>query len=340
MRDKKNLLAVLNGKMPAHTPIWLMRQAGRYLPEYRALRAQAGSFMKLCFTPELAAEVTLQPVKRFGMDGTILFSDILVVPYGLGLQLDFIEGEGPKLETVTQTPPVFSREVFFARTQNIFETVRLVKAGMPETSTLIGFAGAPWTVACYMLGGKGADEFAVARAKAAENPAFFETILETLVEATGFYLSEQVKAGAEVLQLFDSWSGLVPDALFARWVIEPTKAIVARVKKEHPATPIIGFPRMAGDHIAAYVRETGIDAVSLDQTINLATAQKNLPVIVQGNLDPSLMEGETGPMLESAKIILDAMEKPFIFNLGHGLTPKVPPENVAALTAFVQGYRQ
>lgn len=334
-----NLLRVLLHEKPERTPIWLMRQAGRYLPEYKRLRMQAGSFMNLCFTPELAAEVTLQPVKRYSMDGTILFSDILVVPYGLGYALEFVEGEGPKLEQVNNQLPVFNQEPFFERTQNIFKTVSLVRADLPDFSTLIGFSGAPWTVACYMLGGKGRDEFVTARQRAHVNPEFFKALLQVLVEATAFYLGKQVEAGAQVLQIFDSWSGLVPDELFAEWVIKPTQAIVSRVKAQHPTIPIIGFPRMAGKYLENYVSQTKVDAVSLDQTVDLTWAQKNIPAVLQGNLDPALMEGPPAPMLEAATRILQTMHKPFIFNLGHGLTPAVPPENVAALVEHVHGYK-
>lgn len=337
----KNILSVLEGKKPEHCPIWLMRQAGRYLPEYRELRSKSGSFMQLCFTPAYAAEVTLQPIRRFGMDGAILFSDILVVPHGLGYALDFREGEGPQLESVGSTLPVFDKAVFFDRVRNIFETVRLTKAQLPPHVTMIGFAGSPWTVACYMLGGKGRDEFAQARARAAQDPLFFKDLLAVLVDATAFYLKEQVKAGAECVQLFDSWSGLVPDALFEDWVIEPTRQIVAQLKKDFPLLPIIGFPRKAATHVMPYVQKTGVHAVSLDETVSLAGMQDALDakIIVQGNLAPELMRGPEKDMLAAAERILSSAKRPFIFNLGHGLTPEVPPDHVGALVRFVQGYR-
>ncbi|NDE90749.1 MAG: uroporphyrinogen decarboxylase, partial [Alphaproteobacteria bacterium] len=291
MKKNKNILSVLRHEHADHTPIWLMRQAGRYLPEYRALREQAGSFMKLCFNPEMASQVTLQPVQRFNVDGAILFSDILVVPYGLGYQLDFIENEGPKLETVSEPIFAFEAESFFKRTAPIYETVRTTKAALASDVktghvTMIGFAGSPFTVACYMLGGKGKDEFIQARLKAQQNPAFFAHILAVLVEATSFYLKEQIKAGAEVLQLFDSWSGLVPAPLFDDWVIKPTQKIISNIKKEFPHIPIIGFPRMAGAKILRYAAMTGANALSLDQSMDLAWAQENLPgkIILQGNL--------------------------------------------------------
>lgn len=345
-KDKKNILSVLKHEAADHTPIWLMRQAGRYLPEYRALRERAGSFMKLCFNPEWASEVTLQPVRRFGVDGAILFSDILVVPYGLGYQLDFIENEGPKLETVSDRVAAFEAESFFKRTAPIYETVRATKAALSadvatKHVTMLGFAGSPFTVACYMLGGKGKDEFISARLKAQQNPAFFQSILDELVTATSFYLKEQIKAGAEVLQLFDSWSGLVPATVFDEWVINPTKQIVANVRKEFPDVPFIGFPRMAGAKIVRYAEMTGVNALSLDQSMDLGWAQKNLPekIILQGNLDPLLMQAQTPTLLSHAKTVMQEMKRPFIFNLGHGLTPQVPPENVGALVEFVQNYK-
>jgi uroporphyrinogen decarboxylase len=345
-KDKKNLVAVLQGETPDHTPIWLMRQAGRYLPEYRDLRKRAGSFMNLCFNPEMASEVTLQPVRRFNVDGAILFSDILVVPYGLGYTLDFVENEGPQLETVSENDfsnrmATFEAEGFFKRTAPIYETLRHTKAALAPHVTLIGFAGSPFTVACYMLGGRGKDEFIEARLKAQQNPQFFAKILERLIDATSFYLKEQIKAGAQVLQLFDSWSGLVPAAQFDDWVINPTKKIVANIKKDFPHIPVIGFPRMAGAKIARYVQETKVDAVSLDQSMDLHWAQKNLPsTILQGNLDPLLMQAEKNVMLDGAAQIMRDMQRPFIFNLGHGLTPQVPPENVGALVEFVQHYKK
>ncbi len=346
-KDKKNILSVLAHEPADHIPIWLMRQAGRTLPEYRALRMRAGSFMNLCFNPELASEVTLQPVRRFGVDGAILFSDILVVPYGLGYKLDFIENEGPQLETISERVATFEAESFFKRTAPIYETVRLAKAALTADVTtrhvtMLGFAGSPFTVACYMLGGKGKDEFITARLKAQQNPEFFQFLLDALVTATSFYLKEQIKAGAEVIQLFDSWSGLVPAAQFENWVINPTQKIVANLKKEFPQLPIIGFPRMAGTNILRYAEMTGVDALSLDQNVDLMWAHKHLPeqIVLQGNLDPLLMQAEKSILLKHAQRVIEAMQRPFIFNLGHGLTPEVPYENVAALVDFVQSYKK
>ncbi len=346
-KDKKNILCVLRHETAEHHPIWLMRQAGRVLPEYRVLRERAGSFMKMCFNPELAAQVTLQPVQRFGVDGAILFSDILVVPYGLGYQLDFIENEGPRLEAVSERVVPFEAESFFKRTAPVYETVRLTQAALAADVTLrhvtlLGFSGSPFTVACYMLGGSSRDDFVTARLIALRNRDFFSSILDELIAATSYYLKEQIRAGAQVLQLFDSWSGWVPASLFEEWVINPTQKIIAAVKQEFPHIPIIGFPRMAGASIIRYAERTGVDAVSLDQSVDLIWAQKNLPahVVLQGNLDPLVMRTDIATLLRHAEQILQEMKRPFIFNLGHGLTPDVPPENVAALVEFVQGYRK
>jgi uroporphyrinogen decarboxylase len=340
MKDKKNLLIALDKKTPDATPIWLMRQAGRYLPEYQALRQAAGSFMKLVLDPDLAAQITLQPVARFRLDGAIVFSDILMVSYGLGLQLDFIEGEGPKLETA-KTIPEFNPEIFFARTRNIYETVKKTRAKLPENTALIGFAGAPFTVALYMLGGSSKDDFQVSLRRAARDDKAFTAVLQRIGEATIFYLKEQIKAGAEALQLFDSWAGLAPADQFFDWIIEPTSRIIEAIKKEFPHIPIIGFPRGAGKQLAGFAKNTGVDALSLDSETLLAEAQKNIPatIVLQGNLDPALLEGEQTRMLQAAENILRTARRPFIFNLGHGLTPRARPENVAALVEYVHSFK-
>lgn len=342
MKDKKNLLVALDKNIPKRMPIWLMRQAGRYLPEYQALRRKTGSFMQLVLDPELAAEVTLQPVKRFKLDGAILFSDILMVPYGLGLQLEFVEGEGPRLEAVKNKLPEFSPEKFFTRTRNIFETVKKVGKNLPENTALIGFAGAPFTVALYMLGGPGSNGFAAALKRAKSDEKAFSALLERLTEATIFYLTGQIKAGAEVLQIFDSHAGLAPHEKFSAWIIEPASRIVAALKQEFPDIPVIGFPRGAGKNLVPFAQGSGVDALSLDTETDLAQAQKILPpsIILQGNLDPALLEGEQAPMLEAAEKILETTRRPFIFNLGHGLTPQARPENVAALVEYVHGFRK
>jgi uroporphyrinogen decarboxylase len=340
MRDKKNLLSVLKGDTALHVPIWLMRQAGRYLPEYKRVRAQAGSFMKLCLNPELASEVTLQPVLRFGMDGAILFSDILIVPHGLGIGLEVVEGKGPQLEVMGDQIPAFDSHTFFDRTKNIYETVSRTVEKLPASTTMIGFCGGPWTVALYMLGGSSRDEFAGSLARAKENPTFVTQLLDEIVKASCYYLSEQVKASAETVQIFDSWSGLAPHEHYNDWVIAPTTRIVDYLKTHHANIPIIGFPRGSGAKTVQYVKETGVSAVSIDTETNISEAQKQIPCPLQGNLDPVLMEGEEAPMLKAAEAILRGMQKPFIFNLGHGLNPQARPENVAALVRFVQNWKR
>jgi uroporphyrinogen decarboxylase len=335
----KNLLSVLKKEKPTATPIWLMRQAGRYLPEYRALREKAGSFMKLVLNPELAAEVTLQPVKRFGMDGTILFSDILIVPYGLGHSLEFVEGTGPVLEKITDKIPAFDQAAFEKRTANIYETVSRVKADMPTTSTLIGFCGAPFTVACYLLGNSktGFDE---ALKRAAEQPEFFIKLLDVLADASIFYLQKQIDAGAEALQIFDSHSGLVKPDQFEEFILKPTRKIIAGIRAKNPELPIIAFPRgTSKENILRYDTQLGAQGLSIDTDMPMDWAQKNLNGVLQGNLDPKLMEGDEAPMLQAAENLLRTMQKPFVFNLGHGLNPQARPENVAALAKFVQDFR-
>ncbi len=337
----KSILSVLNGKnlsdKKSRQPIWLMRQAGRYLPEYKATRAKAGSFMGLALNPELAAEVTLQPVRRFDMDAAILFSDILIVPYGLGQQLDFVEGEGPKLEPITNKLPAFNEANFFARTQNVFSTVRLCVGQLNEHTAMIGFAGSPFTVACYLFGGTSKDGFKTSLERAAQDPAFFTQTLNVLADATVFYLSQQIIAGAEVVQLFDSWSGLAPAEKFAEWIIHPTQRIVAGVKKLHPHTPIIGFPRGSGERTKNYAAAVNVDAISIDENTQISWAEKNIRQPLQGNLAPGVMAGDQKTMLAAAQTVMQQMTRPYIFNLGHGLTPDVPPDNVAALVKFVHG---
>ncbi len=332
---KKNLLAALQRQPTDKIPVWLMRQAGRYLPEYRELRKKAGSFMNLALNPERAAEATLQPVKRFGTDGAILFSDILMVPYGLGYGLEFEEGRGPVLEKIRDKIPVFSADGFFSLTRNIFEAVRLVSETMPSSTTLIGFCGGPFTVACYMLG-ESADGFERALEFSRDHPAAFESLLSVLVEASGFYLRKQIEAGAETVQIFDSWASLAPPEHYGKFVIEPTKGIIEEIRKAYPGFPVTGFPRNSRpENLYQYARETGITGLSLNTGFDLFLAQENIAAVLQGNLDPLRMEGEETPMLDAAEAIISAMKRPFVFNLGHGLTPRARPENVAALVEFV-----
>jgi len=341
---RKPLLRALWGEAVWPPPAWLMRQAGRYLPEYRAVRAEAGDFIALCTNPALAAEVTLQPIRRYGMDGAILFSDILMVPWALGQTLHFAEGEGPVLAPLRDAAAIGALDPsqVAARAAPIFETVARVSAGLaaeaPKT-TLIGFAGSPFTVACYMVEGHGSRDFAAARGLAYADPALFGRLIRTLQDATVEYLLAQVAAGAEAVMLFDSWAGMLPPGQFRRWVIEPTTAIVRTLKARYPALPVIGFPRLAGPLLADYAERTGVNCIGMDTAMDPRWAASVVPGIMalQGNLDPlSLIAGGVA-METEARGILGAMRgRPFIFNLGHGIEKTTPPEHVAALMRIVR----
>jgi uroporphyrinogen decarboxylase len=319
-------------------PVWLMRQAGRYLPEYRALRAQAGGFLDLCLTPEHAIEITLQPVRRFGMDAAILFSDILIVPYGLGQALDYREGEGPVL-TPIRTPAELDRLTmagFAGRIAPILATVAGVRAAQPADCTLIGFAGGAWTVAAYMIEGHGGGEFAQAKRMMGGDTPLFDRVIDLIVEATIHYMVAQADAGAECLQIFDSWAGLLDTAGFHRYVIEPTQRIVTGIKAKHPAIKIIGFPRLAGDNYTAYATTSGVDAVGLDTTVSLERARA-MKLPTQGNLDPALLIEGGGALTDGVIKIVQALKgKPHIFNLGHGVIKETNPDHVAQLVAAVR----
>ncbi|HET8729296.1 MAG TPA: uroporphyrinogen decarboxylase [Alphaproteobacteria bacterium] len=336
----KPFLRALKGETLPRPPFWLMRQAGRYLPEYRELRARAGSFLDLCYAPEMAAEVTLQPLRRYGMDAAILFSDILVVPHALGQDLAYVEGEGPKLAPVRTSADL--NRLSDARLHDVlapvYETVRRVRADLPDQAALIGFAGAPWTVATYMVEGGGSKDFGEVKRFAHGDPAGFRALVDLLVEATSAYLCRQVEAGAEALQLFDTWAGVLPEEGFRSLVVAPTRAIVERVRARHPETPIIGFPRGAGVLYEAYAAETGVDAIGLDTAVPMAyarTLQSKLPV--QGNLDPSLLLVGGDALRRAARDRLAALgQGPYVFNLGHGVMQATPPEHVAALAETIR----
>jgi uroporphyrinogen decarboxylase len=334
------LLEVLNGTAIWPPPVWLMRQAGRYLPEYRELRARAGDFLALCLNPEQAADVTLQPVRRFGFDAAILFSDILVLPWALGQGLRFAEGEGPVL------PPLQGRSELDAlepsqarlRVQPVLETLRRVRAALDPDKALIGFAGGPFTVACYMLDGKGGGEFPRTRALAYTDPALIEALIELLVRETAAYLSAQAAAGADVVMLFESWAGILPPLLFRRLVIEPTRRIVAALRQDHPGLKVIGFPRLCGLMLGEYARQTGVSAVGLDTTMAPEAAIAACPgVALQGNLDPLLLR-LGGAALERgvAEVLQGFRGRPHIFNLGHGITPDADPAQVARMMAQIR----
>jgi uroporphyrinogen decarboxylase len=335
------LLSVLSGKSVTPPPMWLMRQAGRYLPEYREVRTKAGGFLDLCYTPDLAAEVTLQPIRRFGLDAAILFSDILVVPDALGQKVSFVEGEGPRLEPVQSAADLARLDG--ARTSAtfapVYETVSRVRAALAPEVALIGFCGAPWTVATYMVAGRGSTDQAAARLWAYRDAGGFAALIDLLAATSIDYLDGQVRAGADVLQIFDTWAGALPEPEFERWVVAPTRRIVTELKRRHPSVPIIGFPRGAGAKSAHYLEATGVDGlgcdtgVPLDQMRALSEGGK----AVQGNLDPLLLVAG-GPALDARvrETLATMRGAPFIFNLGHGIVPETPPEHVARLVALVR----
>jgi uroporphyrinogen decarboxylase len=338
----KPLLRVLNGERQRIPPVWMMRQAGRYLPEYRKVRAKAGGFLDLCFNPELAAEVTLQPVRRFGFDVAILFSDILVVPLALGRKLWFAEGEGPRLDPLSEP-----RDVMALRSEPddkvlspIYETVRRVKPALPQETTFIGFCGAPWTVATYMVAGRGTPDQGPAKELAARNPEAFQHLVDCLVEASVGYLAKQIEAGVEVVQIFDTWAGSLPPESFERWCVQPTKKLVAILRERKPSVKIIGFPRGAGNGIPRYVDETGVDAVSLESEIDRTFAREQIQsrVPVQGNVDPQvLLAGGEALDCEVDAVLKAFSGGPHIFNLGHGILPQTPVAHVERMLKRVRG---
>ena len=335
----KPLLTTLNGGNPGVSPIWLMRQAGRYLPEYRALRADKGGFLDLVYDPDAAAEVTLQPIRRFGFDGAILFSDILIVPHALGQDLRFEAGEGPRLSPPLVDGALDALEPVPGRLEAVYSTVDKVKAALPPETTFLGFAGSPWTVATYMVAGQGSREQAEARRYAYRDPQAFSQIIEAIAAITVDYLSGQVRAGVEAVQLFDSWAGSLSPAQFEKWVIRPTAGIVSAFKTRHPGVPVIGFPKGAGGKLAAYARETGIDAIGLDETVDPEWAAAILPpsLPVQGNLDPlALIAGGEALEMAVARIISAFEDRPHIFNLGHGILPDTPIAHVERLLELVR----
>jgi uroporphyrinogen decarboxylase len=334
------LLTVLNGGNPGILPIWLMRQAGRYLPEYRALRADKGGFLELVYDGDAAAEVTLQPIRRFGFDGAILFSDILIVPHALGQDLVFEAGEGPRLSPPLVDHALAALQAVPERLDAVYRTVDKVKRALPPETTFLGFAGSPWTVATYMIAGQGSKEQAAARRYAYRDPVAFAEIIDAVVAMTVDYLSGQVRAGVEAVQLFDSWAGSLSPAQFEDWVIAPNAAIVSAFKARHPDVPVIGFPKGAGGKLGAYAREVGADAIGLDETVDPAWANRELPagLPVQGNLDPlALIAG--GPALETAvsRIISALNGRPHVFNLGHGILPDTPIAHVEQLIRLIRG---
>ena len=336
----KPLLAVLRGERRDPPPIWLMRQAGRYLPEYRELRARKGGFLDMAYDPETAAEITLQPLRRFAFDGAILFSDILVVPHAMGMDLTFVAGEGPRLAPPLADARIRDLKPAMERLEPVYETVRQVKAALSPETTFLGFAGSPWTVATYMIAGQGSREQAEARQLAYTDPGKMDAILDIVSQITVDYLSRQIEAGVDAVQLFDSWAGSLSPAQFEKMVIARTAAIVADLRKRHPDTPIIGFPKGAGGKLRAYAAETGVDAIGLDETVDPNWAAKELPagMPVQGNLDPVALIAGGEQLRVAARRILDAFaDRPHIFNLGHGIQQTTPIAHVEQLTLLVKG---
>nr|WP_306263528.1 uroporphyrinogen decarboxylase [Pararhizobium sp. IMCC3301] len=321
-------------------PIWMMRQAGRYLPEYRKTRAEAGSFLDLCYSPKFAKEVTLQPIRRFGFDGAILFSDILVVPDALGRKVSFESGVGPRLDPINPGEIVaLSLNGALDHLQPVLQAVSDIRAALPAETTLLGFCGAPWTVATYMVAGRGTSDQAPTRVFVHKYRAEFRDLIEVLTAMSIEYLSAQIEAGADAVQVFDSWSGILGEADFIEFCLEPMKQIVAGVKARHPGTPVIGFPKGASLHYERYVRETGIDCVGLDWTYPMALAKQQLSssVVLQGNLDPTRLVAGGTALHEGISDILDAAKGArFVFNLGHGITPETPVDHVSAMIEQVR----
>lgn len=338
----KKLMRALAGEKQDIPPIWMMRQAGRYLPEYRATRAQAGDFLSLCHAPELAAEVTLQPIRRYGFDAAILFADILLVPQALGADLWFVTGEGPRLSTVTG-PGDFAKlggvDDIHETLSPIYETVRILARELPKETALIGFAGAPWTVATYMIAGRGTPDQGPAHKLKAEDAQTFDALMDRLTLATIEYLSMQIKAGAEVVKLFDSWAGSLKGEDFQKYSLEPAKRIIAELKARHPGVPIIAFPREAGNGYIGFAKATGADCVALDNSVSADWAAANVQIdgCVQGNLAPGHMVTGGQALIDETRAIVKAFSGgPHIFNLGHGITPDADPENVALMIETVR----
>ncbi len=340
----KPLLSALKGSPQKRVPFWYMRQAGRYLPEYRELRKQAGNFLDLCYAPDLAVEVSLQPIRRYGMDGVILFSDILVVPHALGIGLRYAEGEGPLLEALVKGEPLprYEPDKFLAHLSPVFETLKGLVEGAPSEATIIGFAGAPWTVATYMVEGGSSRDFAKTKLWAFQDPQSFQQLIDLLVDTTSDYLIAQIAAGADTVQIFDSWAGVLPETALTRWSLAPICEIARRVGEKYPDVPVIAFPRGAGIAYSLFAPEVDIAALSLDSSVPLEWAADTLQPdsAVQGNLDPQYLVCGGSEMLAEAERILAALSGgPFVFNLGHGIVPYTPPEHVAALSEFIHSWK-
>lgn len=344
IQSPKSFLRTLAGERQNIPPIWLMRQAGRYLPEYRKVRSEVGGFLELCYDPDRACEVTLQPIRRYDFDAAILFSDILVIPHALQQKVWFVEGEGPKLEPLQDAEDlsILKPEAVLGHLQPVLETVSKLSVALPIETALIGFAGAPWTVATYMIEGGSSRDFAKTKLWAYRDPEGFQQLIDTVVEATAEYLVAQVDAGAEALQLFDSWAGALDEAGFRRWSIAPCKAIVEKVRARHPQVPIIGFPRAAGAAYVDFAEQTGVNAISVDQGVPAQWAANALQdkITVQGNLDPMALLAGGEALDRAVDHILDSFGSgPHVFNLGHGIIKETPPEHVDRLVARIRNTR-
>ncbi|MEP5758772.1 MAG: uroporphyrinogen decarboxylase [Litoreibacter sp.] len=343
MGTQKTILRALAGETLPTPPIWMMRQAGRYLPEYKATRAQAGDFLSLCYNPELAAEVTLQPIRRYGFDAAILFADILLVPQALGADLWFVTGEGPRLSTITtraELDKLIPSDAIHAHLSPVYETVKLLSKELPPETTLIGFAGAPWTVATYMIAGQGTPDQGPAHTLKSENRAVFDGLMDKITEATIHYMSQQIEAGAEVVKLFDSWAGSLQGADFEQYSIKPMQRITSALKEKHPNVPIIAFPRGAGERYAGAHSAIGADCIAVDDGVTAEWAAANVQTggCVQGNLKSShMVSGGDALVSETQRIVKALSNGPHIFNLGHGITPDADPENVQLMIDTVRG---
>ncbi|MEM0907420.1 MAG: uroporphyrinogen decarboxylase [Pseudomonadota bacterium] len=336
----QDLIRALRGEAVRPAPVWFMRQAGRYLPEYRALRKQAPTFLDFCYSPELAVEATLQPMRRYAFDASIIFSDILVLPHALGQKVWFVEGEGPRLEPLDD-PSILGFDGFDAHMVPVYEALKDLRAALPQEKAVLGFVGAPWTLASYMIAGRGGSEQWAARTFAAREPEKMTALIDCLVEAATRHLVAQIRAGADAVQIFDSWASALDEDGFSKWSIDPIHRIVRGVREQAPDVPIIGFPRGAGFGYEAFALGTGVDGVSLDWTVPMAAARslQAKGICVQGNLDPARLK-EGGTQLDEAvkRICVSLRDGPFIFNLGHGISLETPPEHVTQVIERVKEY--
>lgn len=343
---QKTILRALAGQVLPTPPIWMMRQAGRYLPEYRATREQAGDFLSLCYNPDLAAEVTLQPIRRYGFDAAILFADILLVPQALGADLWFVTGEGPRLSTITEAGGVAKlkpTDAIHDTLAPVYETVRILSRELPRETTLIGFAGAPWTVATYMVAGRGTPDQAPAHKMRVEEPEAFDALIDRITDATIEYLSMQISAGAEVVKIFDSWAGSLKGDAFLRYALEPSRKITSAIKARHPGIPVIAFPREAGQGYVGFAKATGADCVALDNSVTPEWAAEHVQCdgCVQGNLASSHMVTGGADLVSATERVVRAFQNgPHIFNLGHGITPDASPDNVALMIDTVRSFKR